>query len=648
MKVLYSWLQDYIAEPMPSVEVAVDALTNHSSEIESIETVHGDTVMDVKVLPDRAHDMLSHRGIARELAAILNLKLSDKAKTISLSLPQSQELENTIQTTACPRFATALIKHIQIGPSPTWLRDRLERLGQRSINNVVDATNYVMLSLGQPLHAYDADKITKKDTKYCLQARDSREGDRLVTLDGVERTLPAGIPLIVDCVSGLPLGIAGVKGGTAAEVTDRTHTIILEAANFDSVRVRQVAKGLGIRTEASARYENHISPSLVPEGLDTAAKLITEIAGTDKTVIEGYTDLYPEPLQLTPVTITLSTISSILGADISQQAVEDILTRTRCTFQTKQENNDVVFTITPPADRLDLELEEDVVDHIARLWGYDNLSPQSLPDIAAAGVVQFKNPAFYYTAKIRDTLINLGFTEISTYAFRADGDREVVKPLAADKRYLRRMQDALDFNIRNADLHGTRQVKLFELGTVFSKEGEHLALALGVRNSKGVKEKEDDIVEAAIAQVSKVLHRDMKPDVERGIVEINLSQYLPHLPEPKDADYALLQQFSLTPHTYQPFSPYPFSVRDVAVWVPLDVKADAIETIIRERAGTLLKRLELFDTFKKELMPGVRKLSYAFRLVLQAPDHTLTEEEITSVMQAIYADFATHEGWTVR
>jgi len=655
MKILYSWLQDYIECELPSPEELATALTMHSSEIESIVPVGSatpatDWVIDVKVTPDRAHDLLSHRGVAREVALVLPMPLSAQATPSISALPTTDEVRVTIATNACTRYAAALVNGIKIGPSPVWLRERLEALGHRSINNVIDATNYVMLSIGQPLHAFDADSLTKIHGTYAITVRDSRAGETLTTLDGIERTLPEGTPLITETGSNTILGLAGIKGGVAAEVTDHTQSVLIEAAHFDAIRIRQAAKVLGVRTEASVRFENHITATWVPEAVAAVVALIKDIAGSDATNIAGIVDVYPHPEIQPSVKVSLNQLSTILGALVPAHVVAGVLTRSRCQCTHSQQGSDTVFVVTPPADRLDILIPEDVADHIARVWGYENVLPASLD---AHSPVQQINPAFYYASRIAEVLGTFGFSEIATYTFRDAGEQQVLKPLAADKKYLRKnlsdgMSEALDLNIRNADILGLAQVKVFEIGNVFVEHGEHTSLALGVRNTKGVKDKEDAALTAALTALSAEIGVPFVGISQHGMVEINLSMVLTAAPLPTPAAYATLATVPVVDTQYAPFSLYPFSVRDVAVWVPLTVTAETIESIIRTGAGTLLVRLSLFDTFKKELVPGVTKTSFAFRLVLQSGNHTLTESEITAVMQIIYDKFASHEGWTIR
>ena len=286
MLVSYNWLKEYLGTEAPSVEEIVELLTFRAFEVEGVAKQGDDTVLDVDVLPNRSSDCLSHRGIAREIATLIDKPLEFDPLSELPSLTPSDALAVEIaDSNDCPRFTATLISGVTVKESPDWLKERLEALGQRPINNIVDATNYVMYALGQPLHAYDADLFPKVDGRWRFKVRRAESGesinllaegggdeDRVVELKGTEL-------LIVDESSGTPIGLAGVKGGRHAMVHDKTTKIIIEAANFDPTLTRLTARALNIVIDASKRFENEPSRELPPYGQVAIAKLITDIAG---------------------------------------------------------------------------------------------------------------------------------------------------------------------------------------------------------------------------------------------------------------------------------------------------------------------------------------------------------------------------------
>lgn len=282
MLISYKLLQSYFASPLPKPEKLGEALTFHAFEIEEIVKVKGDIVIDLKVLPNRTHDCLSHEGVAREVAAILELPLK-RIPTAKLprSSAQVPKLSVTIRDPRAHRYSGVIIQGIKVGPSPKWLREALETLGQRSINNIVDATNYVMFRTGQPLHAFDQAKVAGS----AIIVRPAKEAETLTTLDGKYVSLDPSIMVIADKEA--PLALAGIKGGTRAEVDMATSTIIIESANFDASTIRMTAQRLGIKTDASKRFESGRTSEATLPALLEVATLILSLAGGTSTRVGG-------------------------------------------------------------------------------------------------------------------------------------------------------------------------------------------------------------------------------------------------------------------------------------------------------------------------------------------------------------------------
>jgi len=583
MKVSLKWLQKYFDTPLPDTAALAEALTFHTFEIEEIA---GDT-LDVKVLPNRAADCLCHRGIAKELSAILNLPLT--ADPLRQS-PQNMDLRNPYfkveieDPKKCLRYMGAVVKGVKVGPSPEWLKEALESVGQRSINNVVDATNYVMLDIGQPLHAFDARRLRLGTGGWKIGVRSARADEKMTVLSGEEFELNQNISLITDANADTLIGIAGVKGGKATEITAATTDLIIESANFNGTSIRRTAQALKLSTDASQRFQNRPSPELCAYGMRDVLALIQEIASGE---VAGVVDEYPtRPEQNRTVSVQLAKINDILGASFSKEEVMSVFTRLG--LETNIEGD--TFAVTPPFERTDLTIPEDLVEEAGRIIGYDKLPATGLPPVP-----ETPDQARYRgIEKIKDQLVELGFTEISTQSFAERGDVLLANPLDKARPALRK---SLHENMREAltranyaaplVLAPNQKPKLFEIGTVFPKSGEELAIEIS----------------------------EPVPDLPKKIQD--------------DANYEP-PQYHLG--AYKPFSVYPFIVRDIALWMPSGTDDGLTKSLIRENARELLVRLDQFDRFEKE-----GRVSLAFRLVFQSIDRTLTDEEANGIMEKISA-----------
>lgn len=639
MKVVYEWLKEYVGEDMPEVQKFEELLTFHAFEIDGVEEVQGQTVIDVKVLPDRGADCLSHRGIARELATLTGTPLQHDPLSEPVSLtPATDKIQINIEDSEnCGRFALALITGVTVKESPEWLKRRLEAVGQRSINNIVDATNYVMLVLGQPLHAYDGARFETKEGVWNFGIRLARENEEVTILGGETLKLTKGVQVIVNGVTDMPVGIAGIKGGKSAEIDASTTTVILEAANFNPQVTRKGSQALRLQTDASKRFENNLSPELVPYALALCAKLIQELAGGS---LEGYADMYPKSSKNTPVPVLRTHIHALLGLSLSDSMIEDILSRLGFTYDKQKDG----WEVLPPFERKDILIPEDVIAEIGRVHGYEHIASV----IPEPRVLHEINARYYYSEKLRASLVEKGLSEVITSSFRKKDTIELLNALASDKGCLRStlrdsIRGVLDRNMPNADLLGVSSVEVFEIGTVFTKTGddvvEHVALGIGVRTKQqGHTPKDDERLKHIISGIESGLGFKLPGTIEKGVFECNLSEVVEHLPMP-----AAYEPFTYTNESvFVPYSQYPFISRDIALWVPQGVEAHDITSMIREDSGDLLVRVALFDEFKKD-----GRTSYAFRLVFQSSSRTLTDDEINSLMEGLYGE-AKKRGFEVR
>lgn len=329
MTISYQWLQSFFKEKLPAPEKVAGLLTMRSFEVESFEKRGDDTIFEIAILPNRAHDCLSHRGVAKELSALLKLPIKNSRENLGVQLPSTlgsstPKLGLSIKIEdekLCRRYIGQMIENVKVGPSPEWLRLRLESIGQKSINNVVDATNYVMFHLGQPMHAFDAGKLASP----AIVVRKVHDGERITTLDKKEVTLSSDTLVIAD-ERGV-LAIAGIKGGTKAEVDESTKNIILEAANFEPSNIRRTAQKTGIRTDSSKRFEQGIAPELAHEAMELATELIIEMAGSKETREGDMTDRYPRPWAAYKVGVSLGEINSLLGLSLREEEVASIFLR---------------------------------------------------------------------------------------------------------------------------------------------------------------------------------------------------------------------------------------------------------------------------------------------------------------------------------
>lgn len=592
MKVSYKWLKSYVPN-LSEAEKLRDIFTYHLCEVESVEKLeNGDSIFDLNILPNRAHDLLCHRGIAFELTGLLGLEYKD----IQYKIPEAKTTNLKIQVGSdkCRRYMGRIVRNVKVGPSPAWLKEHLESIGQRSINNIVDAANLVMFDRGNPIHAFDLDKIDGG-----LVVRNAKKGERVITLDNKEVELDENNLVIADEKD--VLAVAGVKGGKRAEVESsaswRTKNIIIEVANFDPVSVRKTAHRIKIHTDAVKRFENNLSPELCESAMQDMTALILEMC--PEAQIEEAVDYYPNKQEIKKINFSTDFINKKLRAEISGDEIEKILKNYKYDYVREGGN----FEIIVPPFRLDLEVENDMVEEIGRVVGYDKVASK-IPQIKFEPKI---NETFYKVSAVRQKLLTDGYSEVMTYTFRDKGKVEVMES-ASDKKFLRAnlvdgLKESYNLNKLNAPLLGLDEIKIFEIGTVWAPNEEiHVAYA-----------------------------------DKKGIKEIKLEEF-----EIEKAP--LLGEEEIGGGVFQVWSTYPFISRDIAVWVKEEEGKKELEKIIKENSGDLLiKEPRLVDEYKKD-----GKISYAFRLVFQAMDRTLTDEEINQIMAKIYNEIGKKEGWQVR
>jgi phenylalanyl-tRNA synthetase beta chain len=596
MKISYNWLKWYVPE-IPEAQKLADLITYHLAEVESLEkNADGDVIFDIKILPNRAHDLLSHQGVAREIASLLNIKFIDATPKYKIPSSKPTQFKVEIKTPKCRRHVGRVVRNVKVGPSPQWVVQHLEAIGQRSINNIVDATNIVMWDCGQPTHVFDIDKIRGGK----LVIREAEEGEKIVLLDGKEKVFKKGMTVIADG-EGNPLDAAGIKGGKFAELDEHTVNIILESDNFEPVSTRKTAQTLNIITDAKKRYENDLSPELASYAMRELSALIFEMC--PEAVFEDIVDTYPQKQEERKLSFSADRISKILGLKVGDKEIEDILNRYIFKYVLKKG----VFEIAVPPMRLDLVIEEDMAEEIVRVIGYDKLKG-NIPKI------DFKPTQNETYAKIswaRNKLLNEGYSEVMTYTFCDKGEVEVMQS-ASDKKFLRTnlsdgLKESIKLNQLNAPFLGIDKIKVFEIGTIFKKDKEQINVCYGDKKN---------VIEISLNDFCKDVHSDFS-----------------------------LSTFNFQPSTgrFTPWSLFPFIARDIAVFVPENVKSEEVLEIIKENAGDMVIRgPELFDEFKKD-----GKISYAFRIVFQSYEKTLTDAEVNTIMDKITEKIKA-KGWQVR
>ncbi|HEY7515415.1 MAG TPA: phenylalanine--tRNA ligase subunit beta, partial [Vicinamibacteria bacterium] len=470
MKLPVSWLREFVDVKAEPRRLGED-LTMAGFALEGLETDGKDAVLDLDVTTNRV-DAMNVYGLAREVSVIYGVPL----KPLDLSFaekgaPLSGAFDVTIEAAdLCPRFC-ARVLDVRMGPSPAWLRDRLELMGVRPISNVVDLTNYVMLEMGQPSHAFDLAKIPQGR----LHVRWAREGERLTTLDGVARTLPAKVGVVAGGEG--PLALAGIMGGASSEVSEDTRTVALEAAYWEPLAIRRGARSLGMHTEASHRFERGADPEGTVIATARIAHLVEKIGAGS--VRSGLVDRVAAPRPRRSLTLRPARVRAVLGVDVPVARAETILRGLGFGVASGG-----VLRLDVPTWRGDVAREDDVVEEVGRHHGLDNV-PSSLPPTAAVGGLR---PAQAEEREVRDILVGAGCTEVINYAFEAATVPEAVtlaNPLAEDQSVLRTslvpgLLHAFDENLR----HGRKDVAVFEIGRVFRPgasrpcEERHLAILL--------------------------------------------------------------------------------------------------------------------------------------------------------------------------
>ena len=614
----------------------------------------GDTRLVIDVLPNRP-DLLSHQGLAREIAAATGKDLHrpqhPPATLVRAGGPPVPAAIDVVvdDVEGCPRYMTAIIHGVKVAPSPEWLASRVEAAGARSISNIVDVTNYMLHGFGQPMHAFDMSKLAGSR----IVVRRARDGEKLTTLDGVDRTLSNTMTVIADGEKAQ--AIAGVIGGKGSEVSDDTTDILLEVAAFDPKRVRATRRKLGISTDASYRFERGVDEAAIPDLLLYAVELITRVAGGMR--VGDPTDAHVPYVHPGAIRLRPKRVAQVLGEEIAIPDIDMYLASIG--FIVNREGEELL--VTPPSFRSDIAGEVELIEEVARLYGYDRFSseirafrPGTVPDAPMHSVAR----------RVRERLVATGLLEARPMPFVRAGEEShrVRNPLAEDEAYLRSsLVDSLARRVEYNFAHMQRNVRLFEIGAVFTKarnaetgapaERSHAAaLITGDRRPRHFTEPHpphfdewdakaiaQDVAEAAwpratitlAPSVGDVIWNVSVNETAVGTVS-RVSLDAPVWAAPVfgiEIDLDAVPSTGESAGTYRPLPVMPAMEIDLALIVPDSVTSAQVAETIRESAGDLLESLTVFDEFRGAGIPEASR-SLAWRLTFRHPERTLRDREV--------------------
>jgi phenylalanyl-tRNA synthetase beta chain len=674
MKVTYNWLKDFVQISLKP-RVLADKLTMAGLEVVALQEKQGDFVFEIEITSNRP-DWLSVIGIAREVAAITGKKLKPphsqgcKAARPQGHKPFAIDIEDKKD---CPLYIARVIQGVKVGPSPDWLRKRLELIGSRSVNNIVDITNYVLFETGEPLHAFDLDSLSSDKL---IRVRRAAAGEKITTIDGEEKPLDKEVLVIAD--DNKPVAIAGVMGGKDTEVGERTKNILLEAAVFDPVVIRRARQALKLQSEAAYRFERGIDRQIVEKASLRAAELIAQLAGGKCVAVKGALRQEDKPRI---INLSVSQVNKVLGSAVTKARARKILASLGFNLQGGQGDS---VRVKVPAHRPDVRLEVDLIEEVARIYGYDNI-PVTLPAVKPQAPIAGKRDLVLL---IKNSLLGLGLSEAITYSlidrgllkgFWQEGtDKKVVEianPLSREQEVLRSsllpsLARCLAYNLNQKQ----SSVNIFEIAKVFSQndsgllEEEILSIALcGLRSVWLAEEgaRQDvlgflhlkGIIEALLARLGikgagfaqegnntflirvqetpvglmrkldvETLKRLDVKNKDLFLAEINLDKLL--------AFVDLNKKFASLPR-------FPGISRDISVDIGEDIPVEKVLSLIRRRAGDLLEAAQLENYYRgKQVDRGFKNLTISCRYC--SAERTLTEAEINpvhnSVVQALKSE----------
>lgn len=686
MRLSLEWLKELVDFSL-TVDELNQRLTMIGLEVEGVESIDGDTVFEVNVTPNRS-DCLSILGIAREVSALLNIPIRMPESEIKGEIKGCDVRVEILDPDLCHRYAGRAIKGVRIAESPEWIKRRLERSGMRSINNVVDVTNYVLLEMGHPLHAFDMDRLKGKT----IRVGKAGKGRSIKTIDGIERSLPEDSLLIWD--SEEPIAVAGVMGGQNSEVTDRTINIFLESAYFLPSSIRRTSKSLGLKTESSYRFERGTDKESLIYALDRAAYLIRELAGGE---ISEKVDEYPVPLKIDPIKVRNERVRRIIGVRVSDDEMVHILRKLGMDVRPEKD----YLIVFPPSYRNDIRTEIDIIEEIARFYGYDRI-PVTVPRIPVTR--ERASRRYDIISNLRDSIRKMGFMEAINYSFLNLGDLDMMgiphddmrrralrikNPLRTEDSHLR--TTLLPSLLRNLLFNlsmGNRDVRLFEISRVFVQESipssertlpteKHYFGMVYYRTKLPELWKEETpgfylfkgFVEHILNElrIDVTFERSSEPFLHPGqsadILTVKGKIGYFGLLHPDVADKLNIKTrpdifiseidmdslISLIPEaiTYSSIPRYPYVERDIALVLDESIPAVSVISDLKGFASDLIEEISLFDYYKGANIPEGKK-SLAFSIRYRAKDRTLTDAEIESIHKELIKYICEKTGGIIR
>ncbi len=684
MRVPLEWLKEYVKIEATPEEIATK-LTMGGLEVEGIEESDLGPVIDVYITPNRG-DCLSMVGVAREVAALYGVPLHAPAPPPSSTEgPVSEQTSVTLDAPdLCPRYAARLVRGVKIGPSPAWMQARLEAAGQRAINNVVDVTNYVMLEMGQPLHAFDLDLLHEGR----IVVRRALDGETILTLDGEQRVLGPNMLVIAD--GRRPVAIAGIMGGGDSEVSDATTNLLFESAHFNALSIRRTARALNLRTEASYRFERVVDPEGVRRAVDRACELLAAMGQPQ--AVEGAVDVYPEPQSPRALTLRIRRAAELLGMEIPSHMAADSLRALGFEVGTQSHGIEDALRVHVPSYRFDINIEEDLIEEVGRIHGYENI-PETLPfgsTTQGGDSVQGR-----LITRMKRLLVECGLQEVITHSLTAAptfdiGEEEryrvpVRNVLSTEVSGLRSslvptLLDVAQNNVRRGQ-HG---LALFEIGRVWRNAGvedgklnpvEFVSVAGLVAGPlveggwqqggkapvadyyllRGVLEKlfvgleidnvafqrpenmSDQLQRFHPGRTSEILLAGHPTDGVLGEIHPRVATKLGLKERAYMFEISLAQVRRALPAEgpgYHVLSPFPGVSRDIAPRVLESVEFGMIAEAIRGANVDILEEFRITDLFRGAPIPeGTKSITVAF--TFRASDHTLAEGEVTVALANI-------------
>jgi phenylalanyl-tRNA synthetase beta chain len=644
-----------------------------------------DVVFEVGITPNRP-DCLSHIGIAREIAAVLNKNLKIPKIALKEYKDSSTHSAKVVikDKVNCPRYTARVIKDIKVAPSPGWLQNYLTAIGIRPINNIVDVTNFVLMETGHPLHAFDYDKLAG----HTIIVRDSLDGEHFTALDGKGRELKSGMLLICDAEK--PVALAGVMGGLNSEISDTTKNLLIESAYFNPRSIRKTSKLLGLSSDASQRFERGADPNITGYAVDRAAQLIFEIAGGK--ILKNQIDVYPKTMKRSTVKVSLATANNIIGTNLTSTKVIKLLANIGLVepAQKKKKIKSDLMKFEIPTFRPDIEREIDVIEEIARLYGYDNIETK------IQSLIQYSTrvPKLDLNDKIREWLVGKGFNEITTNSlqklefvseqwlpdgYSANNVVKIINPISKDMSAMRTsLIPSMLGVIRHNIYQQQKNLNLFEFGKIYFKnrliqnddfvpgyfEDEILILAkTGLFENPHWASKDEfsdifDIKGSVEDLFSKILldkYKFIPYSISKALLDVALNIeienvvvgyigkvhkdiLLKHDIE-QDVFLAQLNTAALSKYVsrekrYHPLPSFPMIIRDLAFMVEKSVAVAELSDSIKSVSGNLLKSVELFDLYAGDQIESSKK-SCAFTLQFLSEERTLTENEIEQIVNKI-------------